>query len=111
MGARYRGRRTATFGYDGVPGRGLREYPGLAGRQVGGMVGEEQFVDRTHRGRTANDGRRAGEGGPAKQLAYVRGNNRDPHWSPDSKRIAFTSTRGDHSFIGIYEFSRDTIQY
>jgi dipeptidyl aminopeptidase/acylaminoacyl peptidase len=50
-------------------------------------------------------------GGPAKQLAYVRGNNRDPHWSPDSKRIAFTSIRGDHSFIGIYEFGRDTIQY
>jgi len=50
-------------------------------------------------------------GGPAKQLAYVRGNNRDPHWSPDSKKIAFTSIRGDHSFIGIYTFGRDTIQY
>ncbi len=49
--------------------------------------------------------------GSAKQLAYVRGNNRDPHWSPDSKSIAFTSIRGDHNFIAIYTFGRDTIQY
>ena len=64
---------------------------------------------------TTTGGRRGGRGGaeqgPAKQLAYVRGNNRDPHWSPDSKSIAFTSVRGDHNFIGIYTFGRDTIQY
>ena len=60
-------------------------------------------------------GGRRGRGGidqgPAKQLAYVRGNNGDPHWSPDSKSIAFTSNRGDHNFIAIYTFGRDTIQY
>lgn len=58
-------------------------------------------------------GRRGGgqNQGPAKLLAYIRGNNRDPHWSPDSKSIAFTSIRGDHNFIGIYTFGRDTIQY
>ena len=59
-------------------------------------------------------GRRGGataNQGPAKQLAYVRGNNRDPHWSPDSRQIAFTSIRGDHNFIAIYTFGRDVIQY
>ncbi len=45
----------------------------------------------------------------AKQLAYLRGNNADPRFSPDGKRIVFVSERGDHSFIGIYDFSRDTI--
>src|SRR5512140_1569528 len=63
---------------------------------------------------TPAGGRRGRAGvdlGPAKQLAYIRGNNRDPHWSPDSKSIAFSSVRGDHNFIGIYTFGRDTIQY
>jgi dipeptidyl aminopeptidase/acylaminoacyl peptidase len=49
--------------------------------------------------------------GPARQLAYIRGNNRDPQWSPDSRRIAFSSGRGDHSFIGIYTIGKDQIQY
>ena len=49
--------------------------------------------------------------GPAKQLAYVRGNNRDPHWSPDSRKIAFTSARGDHNFIVIYELGGDRVRY
>ncbi len=48
---------------------------------------------------------------PAKQLAYIPGNSYDPHWSPDSRRIAFTSARGDHSFIGIYRLGSDKVQY
>jgi len=51
------------------------------------------------------------EVGNAKQLAYVRGKNVQPRWSPDGKRIAFVSDRGDHSFIVIYEFGRNTLQY
>ena len=46
---------------------------------------------------------------PAKQLSYLRGDNSQPKWSPDSKKIAFVSNRGDHSFVGIYEFNKPNI--
>ena len=47
----------------------------------------------------------------ARQLTYVRGENRDPRWSPDGKKIAFVSARGDHAFIAVYEFGRETLRY
>ncbi len=47
----------------------------------------------------------------AKALTYARGNNSQPKWSPDGKKIAFVSDRGDHSFIVVYEFGRDTLSY
>lgn len=47
----------------------------------------------------------------AKPLTYARGNNQQPKWSPDGKKIAFVSDRGDHSFIAIYEFGRDSLRY
>ena len=43
---------------------------------------------------------------PAQRLLSARGENRGIQWSPDGSRIAFVSSRGDHSFIGI--FSNDT---
>ena len=48
---------------------------------------------------------------PARQLAYIRGNNSDPRWSPDGQAIAFVSDRGTHSLIGIYRLGRSTLEY
>jgi dipeptidyl aminopeptidase/acylaminoacyl peptidase len=47
----------------------------------------------------------------AKPLTYARGNNQQPKWSPDGKKIAFVSDRGDHSFIIIYEFGKEELRY
>ena len=48
---------------------------------------------------------------PAHQLAFVRGENDSPKWSPDGSEIAFVSHRGDHSFIAIYNFGQESIRY
>lgn len=48
---------------------------------------------------------------PAHQLTGLRGNNLSPRSSPDGRQIAFVSDRGDHSFIAIYDFGRDSIRY
>jgi dipeptidyl aminopeptidase/acylaminoacyl peptidase len=50
-------------------------------------------------------------GAAARQVAEVRGQNLSPRWSPDSRRIAFASQRGDHSLIGIYDFAGQSIVY
>jgi dipeptidyl aminopeptidase/acylaminoacyl peptidase len=47
----------------------------------------------------------------AKALTFARGNNAQPKWSPDGKKIAFVSDRGDHSFVVIYEFGRNTLRF
>ncbi len=41
-------------------------------------------------------------GAPAQQLFTARGRNGSPQWSPDGRRLAFRSMRGDHAFIGIF---------
>ncbi len=50
-------------------------------------------------------------GYPAQSIGYVRGENSQPRWSPDSQEIAFESNRGDHGFIVIYDFASRTIRY
>jgi dipeptidyl aminopeptidase/acylaminoacyl peptidase len=47
----------------------------------------------------------------AKQLTFARGDNQQPRWSPDSRKIVFVSDRGDHALIAVYEFGKETLTY
>jgi dipeptidyl aminopeptidase/acylaminoacyl peptidase len=49
--------------------------------------------------------------GEAKQLFKARGGMGDLAWSPDGGRLAFTSDRGDHAFIGIYDLAAKAIRW
>lgn len=42
-------------------------------------------------------------GGPVKKLFEIRGEIDAPSWSPDGTRLLFVSSRGDHSFVAIYD--------
>jgi dipeptidyl aminopeptidase/acylaminoacyl peptidase len=44
----------------------------------------------------------AGLGAEAQRLFFDRGKAGQLAWSPDGTRLAFVSSRGDHSFVGIY---------
>jgi dipeptidyl aminopeptidase/acylaminoacyl peptidase len=46
-----------------------------------------------------------------KLLFSARGNNGDPSFSPDGNEVLFTSDRGDHGFIGIYNLIRKEIRW
>ena len=39
------------------------------------------------------------------------GTNSNPRFSPDGKKIAFVTDRGDHSFIGVYDIASRKISY
>jgi dipeptidyl aminopeptidase/acylaminoacyl peptidase len=41
----------------------------------------------------------------------VRGQNESLRWSPDGSHLAFESSRGDHSFIGVYDAAAKTIHF
>jgi len=41
----------------------------------------------------------------------IRGNAGSLSWSPDDSKLAFQSSRGDHSFIGIYDINKQVIGY
>jgi dipeptidyl aminopeptidase/acylaminoacyl peptidase len=47
----------------------------------------------------------------ASQLFEARGNIVSLRYSPDGKKLAFISHRGDHAFLGIYDFSAKKIEY
>jgi dipeptidyl aminopeptidase/acylaminoacyl peptidase len=44
-------------------------------------------------------------------LVRARGNARSLRWSPDGARLAFISSRGDHSFIGVYDVAGKTLRW
>jgi dipeptidyl aminopeptidase/acylaminoacyl peptidase len=46
-----------------------------------------------------------------KQLFIARGSNGSPAFSPDGRSVAFTSTRGDHSFVGVYNLDSKLIKW
>src|ERR1019366_5890209 len=50
-------------------------------------------------------------GKPAQQLIHARGAAEDVRWSPDGSRFAFTSLRGDHSFIGVYTVAGKELRF
>lgn len=45
------------------------------------------------------------------KLFQARGTQSQMRWSPDGSKIVFTSGRGDHSFIGIYDLSKKSVSY
>lgn len=51
-----------------------------------------------------------GKGQP-QRLFFDRGKDEDLRWSPDGKKLAFVSGRGDHGFIGIYTDKTTPILY
>jgi len=50
-------------------------------------------------------------GGEARRLFQARGSNGSPQWSPDGRLVAFTSARGDHSFVGVYDTTKRTLGF
>ena len=46
-----------------------------------------------------------------KQLLHTRGEINSLRLSPDGARLAFVSERGDHSFVGVYDFAAKTLTY
>ena len=46
-----------------------------------------------------------------KKMFEIRGSVSSPRWSPDGSRLAFVSSRGDHSFIGIYNPKAGDIRF
>ncbi|HXE31981.1 MAG TPA: prolyl oligopeptidase family serine peptidase [Terriglobales bacterium] len=47
----------------------------------------------------------------AKAMTWSQGNNVQPQWSPDSKRVAFVSQRVGHALIAIYTVGGEYLQY
>src|SRR5436190_21874465 len=45
------------------------------------------------------------------KLFSSRGRQFDIRWSPDGKKIAFVSDRGDHSFIGLYDLGNKSVNF
>ena len=49
--------------------------------------------------------------GDATQLLRIRGSAGSLRWSPDGRRLAFVSSRGDHAFVGVFDTRDSTLRY
>ena len=47
----------------------------------------------------------------ARPFFTVYGQNSGPVWSPDGNKVAFVSSRGDHSYIGVYDVRNPSVTY
>ena len=47
----------------------------------------------------------------ATQLMHTRGGASELRWSPKGDKLAFTSDRGDHGFIGVYDVATKSLRY
>jgi dipeptidyl aminopeptidase/acylaminoacyl peptidase len=50
-------------------------------------------------------------GGKERRFFEIRGRVGPPQWSPDGSQLAFVSTRGDHSFITVYDMRADQLRF
>jgi dipeptidyl-peptidase-4 len=49
---------------------------------------------------------------PEPELLFkAAGRNGRPCWSPDGTRVAFVTNREDHSFVGVYDLTKDSITW
>ena len=46
-----------------------------------------------------------------KPLFKARGNASQINWSPEGRLLAFTSRRGDHSFVGLFDLEKESLSY
>jgi dipeptidyl aminopeptidase/acylaminoacyl peptidase len=51
------------------------------------------------------------EGTKPVEAVHAKANTYELEWSPDGSALAFTSYRGDHSFIGVYRVATKTLTY
>jgi dipeptidyl aminopeptidase/acylaminoacyl peptidase len=49
--------------------------------------------------------------GQPEQLIEGRGEASQLRWSPDGSRLAFTSARGDHAFVGVYDMGTKRLRF
>lgn len=50
-------------------------------------------------------------GGKEHKLFEMRGNVSAPQWSPDGSQLAFVSSRGDHSFIAVFDTRANRLRF